>query len=393
MKTLISLALASSALLLGCGKAEKEDEQGELFARLSGSLQVPVSASRLKLFKAGVAGYGLSAIWQSCVKDGNTDNSQVIAGGAVLVESTATCTGTAYVAIKAQESADLSAFSAGTLEFTVEVSAVGQTLELLVQDAATLTSLAVDLSDFGFDPVKTAVPQAIRIPAASLATNGVDLAHLKRPFQVNLKCAGSQCQAKFDEIRWVGGAAADPKGVRSASIGVLQALPGGWPAAGALLAVGTSAGTYSFKVALAPDTASFLVVADPDTGFNYVALIPTETLTDDAETDLAVNVDLATSLAAMAQFPGGNPDGADYFEHASPQAFTNELAGAFRAYLNANTPASADPLALLEPALADPAVAQALDAGRATVGKGPATADSIVQANQATPPKFDVAVN
>lgn len=393
MKNLIPLSVALLATFAGCEKAEKEEEPGDLFARLSGSVQVPGSASRLKLFKAGVAGYGLSAAWQSCVKDGNTDNSQVVPGGAVLVESTATCTGTSYVTIKAQESADVSSFAAGTLEFTVEVSALGQTLELLVQDAATLTSLVVDLSDFGYDSAKTAVPQAIKIPGTSLATNGVDLAHLKRPFQVNLRCSGSQCQAKFDDIQWVGAAAAEPKGVRSASIGVLVATPGGWPPAGALLAVGTSAGTYSFKVALPPDAPSFLVAADPDTGANLLAYLPTETLSDDAETDLAVDVDLATTLAAMAQFPGGNPDAADYFVHETPTTFSNNLAGAFRAYLTANPPAAAEPLALLEPALADPAVVEALNGGRAAAGKGPVEAAAVVATNQATPPKFGVPVN
>lgn len=392
MKILISYALVLFVTLPACKKVEDEEESN-LFVRLYGSIQLPESATRLKLFKAGVAGYGFSAAWQSCVKDGNTDNSQIIAGGAVLVESTATCTGTSYLTIKAQDSADVSAFSSGSLEFTVEVSAVGQTMEVLVQDAATLTSVVLDLSDFGFDPLTTSVPQAIKVPAGSLATNGVDLTHLKRPFQVNLKCSGSQCQAKFDEIHWVGGTTEEPRGVRSASIGLIVATPGGWPPAGALLAVGTPTGTYSFKAALPPDAPSFLIAADPDTGANLVAFIPPETLSEDAETDLAVNVTLATTLAAMAQFPGGNPDSADYFVHPSPAAFHNDLRGAFQQYVNVNSPGKVDPLAMLEDALFDPVVEEVLNRGRAEAGKGLATPASIVATNQATPPQFAVPVN
>ncbi len=381
--------------LAGCGKAEdKADEPGDLFVKLAGTVQVPLSASRVKLFNAGKAGYDLAASWQSCVKLGATDHSAVLPEGAVLVESTATCTGVSYVTIATKDSLDLSGYANGSLRFTVEISAIGQSLELLLQDATTKTSVAVDLTGYGYNPSTLAVPQAIVIPASAIATNGVDFAHLRRPFQVNLRCTGSGCQAKFDAIEW----AAAPgttgySGMRSASLGLIHAGAGGWPGAGAIIAVSTKTGTYSVTTAFPGTSPAFLIAADPDTGFTYMARIPPDTLNDEGVTDLALNVDLASTLAAMAEFPGGNADGPEFFEHPNPTEFAASFAAQIRAFLELYPPELADPLPLLEPVLAEPAVIGALNAGRTTAEKGPATVSAIISANQATPPKFNVPVN
>ncbi len=380
--------------LAGCSKADEEQNPGDLLVKLAGSVQVPLSASRVKLFKAGKAGYGLTPAWQSCVKQGATDQSAVLPEGAVLVESTATCTGASYVTISTQEPIDLTAYASGSLRFTVEVSAVGQALELLVQDSKTKTSTALDLTKFGYDASKLAVPQAIMIPATEIATNGVDFAHLKRPFQVNLLCTGSACQAKFDAVEWAGAAASTQYApVRAASLGLIQAGAGGWPGAGAVIAVSSKIGTYSVTIGFPGQSPAFLIAADPDSGYTYMAQIPPDTLNDSDVTDLTLNVDLATTLAAIAEFPGGNVDGPEYFEHANATEFAASFASQIRAYLELNPPAVADPLPLLEPVLGEASVIEALNSGRATEEKAPATVSAIIAANQATPPKFNVPVN
>lgn len=385
------------AALVACDKSSDEAAPGDLFAKLSGTVQLPVAASRAKLFASGKAGFGLQVSWQSCVRPGETDKSQVIAGGAVLVESTASCTGSPYLTVSAPELIDLTAFAKGTLHFTVEVSAVGQSLELLVQDGTTKTSVGVDLSQYGFDATKTAVPQAVTVPGNLVATNGVDMAHLKRPFQVNLTCTGSDCQAKFDSIEWWGGeaiAAADTSPVRSGSIGLLTAKSGGWAPAGAVVAVTAASGAYSVQTTFPQTAPAFLIVADNDTGFNFLARIPPETLSDSEAVPLTVDVDLATTLAAMAEFPGGNVDAPDYFEHPKPAEFSKQLADAIRAYLEVKQPTSADPAALLPEVLQNPSVLQVLNAGRQAAGKsGETVASQIVSANQAAPAKFGVPVN
>src|SRR5690349_11963935 len=130
--TQVLIALLALGATAACRK-EKDSNSGMLLANVSGTVQLPVSASRLMLYKKGNSGYSVSVAWETCAPQGQENKSKVIDGGAVLAESTNNCSGAQYVTVKATNSIDVSAFASGTLHFTVEVSNAGQGLQFLVQ--------------------------------------------------------------------------------------------------------------------------------------------------------------------------------------------------------------------------------------------------------------------
>lgn len=405
---LVGVSLA--ALASACSKPD-HDSDGLLIAQITGTAQQPLSASSVKLYKSGKAGYYLAASWESCAPQGAANKSAVIANGAVLIESTNNCSGAQYVTITAQDSIDLSAYAKGSLHFTIEASNAGQSFEFLVQDGTTKTTVPVDLGKYGFDATKTGVAQAVAIPGDAIVTNGIDMAHLKRPFQVNIKCGSGECQTKFDDIRWSGqtvtakaatevpttlalGIMPRPnrcktqicRPIRYAPIGVVRTSPTGWATSPGIVGVSTNEGAYGFPISIDGGGPAFLVAEDPDSGQNFIAEVPTDDLSENEAGDETVDIDLATTLAAMAQFPGGNEAGADFFE-AADAAFLPALIDALDQYFENHPPEAAEFAALLAAALADPAVAKVLNDGRAAVGKPAMDPNTIVASAKGTPPQ------
>jgi hypothetical protein len=304
-----------------CSKSSGGGGGGSNIMTLDGTVAIPPKFKIYPVFN----NYGrpTSIEYLACPAQ---NNSTTIKGPVTVVHTQTNCSDQQFVHFFEEDNKDLSDYADGTIEVRLQATAGAMTLNAFIQDANTLVSNTLDVSQYGFDPTKTGVEQKISIPVSAL-TSGIaafDLANVKRVLQFNIGCSSANCYLSIYNVQWRGGtetsngltttSTCPKRGCGKANTGsiVRWYMPTsyGWKSVvPTATAVTTDDGSFSAAFdksrlvkLLKENIPIALAVSEPNSEFTFMYSV---TLEEMSSKTLDVDISVESTLTAMMQCPGG----------------------------------------------------------------------------------------